>query len=119
MFLKNKTDCPEFEAGDKTLLRELIHPKNDLLDIGYSLAEARIEPGQSSLNHSLKSSELYYILEGEGIMNIDSESKSIKKGDLIMVPPNSCQSVMNNGMNDLVFLCIVEPYWTAQIDNLI
>jgi mannose-6-phosphate isomerase-like protein (cupin superfamily) len=119
MFIKNKIDCPEFEAGDKTLLRELIHPNNDSLDIGYSLAEARIEPGQSSLIHSLKSSELYYVLDGEGIIYIDTESRSIKKGDLVMVPADSTQSVTNNGKNDLIFLCIVEPFWTASTENII
>ena len=63
MFLsKQEADVPVIIAGDKTQLQELIHPINDSLPIGYSLAKAEIAPGESSQLHKLDSSELYYIL---------------------------------------------------------
>ena len=38
LFVKSEEDCPEFLAGDMTLLKELIHPNNDPIEIKYSLS---------------------------------------------------------------------------------
>jgi mannose-6-phosphate isomerase-like protein (cupin superfamily) len=111
MFIKHLNDCPEFEAGDKTILKEVAHPSNDGWPIGYSLAHARLPVGAASLPHRLKSSELYYILEGEGLMHIDGEEKKVAKGTVLLVPGAAEQYIKNTGSTELVFLCIVEPFW--------
>ena len=79
MFIKDLKDCNEFTAGDETILREILHPKKANLKIRYSLAYAVLEPGKASKPHTLKTSEVYYILEGEGIMHIDNETKKFDK----------------------------------------
>jgi len=120
MFKKSLEEAHEFLAGDKTHLREILHPHTDTIaKIGYSLAHARLTAQTSSLPHRLTSSEVYYILEGEGVIHIDTESIAIKKGDTIYVPPKSLQSVDNIGNNDLVFICIVEPAWTLDSESVI
>ncbi len=118
MQIKHSKQSIEFLAGDHTLLKEVLHPINDAININYSLAQARLEVGKSSLPHRLKSSETYYILEGEGEITIESETQSIKKGSIIFVPPNAEQFVRNIGQVDLVFLCIVEPYWRLEDEEV-
>ncbi len=113
MLKKSLDETPEFLAGDKTHLREILHPHKDTsVKIGYSIAHARLSVGESSLPHRLAGSEVYHILEGEGIIHIDRQSIIIKKGDTIYVPPQSSQFVNNTGSTDLIFICIVEPAWT-------
>ncbi len=80
MFIKDLLDCEEFIAGDDSLLRELLHSDKTDLAIRYSLAHAVVKPGQISKPHKLKTSEVYYILEGEGIMHINEESEEVKPG---------------------------------------
>lgn len=109
---KQTFDLPEFLAGDHTILREVLHPKNDPVDIPYSLAYARVEVGKKSLPHRLvKSAELYYILEGKGAISIDGAITSIQKSDIVLVPKNAEQFVENLGNCDLEFLCICSPPW--------
>ena len=110
-FHKKIQDAPVFTAGDATILRKIMHPQKDRIDIGYSVAHARVEVGQSSLPHQLKGSESYFILEGQGRMHIDEEILDVSKNDIFLVPPNATQYIENTGDNALVFLCIVEPYW--------
>ena len=62
--------CPEFLAGDHTRLRELLHPAKASLALGYSLAHGLLAPGQQSLWHRLKSSEVYYFIAGRGGMKV-------------------------------------------------
>lgn len=120
MFKKSLEEAHEFLAGDKTHLREILHPHKDTsAKIGYSLAHARLTAQTSSLPHRLASSEVYYILGGEGVIHIDTKSVSIKKGDVVYVPPGSLQSVDNTKDDDLIFICIVEPAWTLGSESVI
>ncbi len=118
MFIKDLLDCEEFIAGDDSLLRELLHPDKTDLAIRYSLAHAVVKPGQISKPHKLKTSEVYYILEGEGIMHINGESKEIKPGQAIYIPPNSRQCIWNTGSSELKFLCIVDPAWRHEDEEI-
>ncbi|BDS09983.1 cupin domain-containing protein [Aureispira anguillae] len=118
MFHKKLAQAPEFVAGDHTKLRELMHPLQDHLKIGYSLAHAKVEVGKASLPHRLKSSETYYILEGKGEMYIDDTSLEVGKDDVFLVPANASQYIKNTGDIDLVFLCIVEPYWQEDEEDI-
>jgi mannose-6-phosphate isomerase-like protein (cupin superfamily) len=118
MFIKKHDEASEFEAGDLTILRELVHPVNDGLAIGYSLAHARLPLGAASLPHSLKGSELYYILQGKGQLFINSENRELTKGDSALVPPMSIQYIKNIGEEELLFLCIVEPFWRLEDEEL-
>jgi len=111
VLIKKLENCAEFIAGDKTVLRELLHPDKMEVKCGYSLAHAIVKPKESSTPHALKTTEVYYILEGEGVMRIDGESAKVRAGDMIYIPPNTKQLIRNSGVADLKFLCIVDPAW--------
>jgi mannose-6-phosphate isomerase-like protein (cupin superfamily) len=105
--------CPEFVAGDRTRLRELLHPAKASLALGYSVAHGFLDPGEQSLWHRLKSSEVYYFIAGRGVMKVEEESLAVEAGSVIYVPPGAKQSLLNNGTDPIEFLCLVDPAWTA------
>ena len=119
MLIKNLAKCEEIIAGDDTLLRELLNPLKESLKLRYSLAHALVKPGQMTSPHRLRSSEVYYILEGEGEMYIDNESRSVGPGLVVYIPPQSIQYISNIGTTDLVFLCIVDPAWRAEDEEIL
>ncbi len=114
MLIKDLKDCSEFIAGDNTILREILHPDKADLDLRYSLAHAKLLPGKKSQEHSLKTSEVYYILQGKGLMHIDNDSADVIAGQTVYIPPGKIQFIENTGDADLVFLCIVDPAWRIQ-----
>jgi mannose-6-phosphate isomerase-like protein (cupin superfamily) len=118
MFIKDIQDWKEFLAGDNTILRELLHPDKANLDLRYSLAHAMLKPGKTSQPHRLKTSEVYYILEGEGIMHIDDETENVYPGQAVYIPPDSGQFIRNSGNSDLKFLCIVDPAWRKEDEEV-
>ncbi|MDY9924176.1 cupin domain-containing protein [Methanobacterium sp.] len=119
MLIKSIKNCEYFQVADETVLCELLHPKNENLKMGCSVAHALIEPGRASLPHKLKSSvEIYYIIEGEGRMHIDNESREVKPGDAIYIPPESSQWIENTGDEYLKFLCVVTPPWQEEDEEL-
>ena len=119
MFIKDLISCEEFTAGDNTILRQLLHPDKTALSHRYSLAHATVKSGASSRPHKLKSSEVYYILQGEGVMHIDDESAYVRPDQVIFIPPNAIQYIHNSGKTDLVFLCIVDPAWREEDEEMV
>lgn len=112
-------DCEEFVAGDDSVLRELLHPDKADLAIRYSLAHATVRPGQVTTPHRLRTSEVYYILQGAGRMHIDAEVSDVGPGCAIYIPPYATQYIENTGENDLVFLCIVDPAWRVEDERIL
>lgn len=105
---------PEFTAGDKTTLRQLLHPHTHKLPINFSMAHARLAVGKKSLPHRLDSTEVYYILQGKGRMHIDDENETVQVGDTVYIPPKSRQFIENIGSEKLVFICVVSPEWREE-----
>jgi mannose-6-phosphate isomerase-like protein (cupin superfamily) len=75
MFVKHLTDCLKIRASDNSQLREIINPTKEDIKIHYSLAWASIAPHKKTLRHTLTSSEVYYILNGIGMMHINNEER--------------------------------------------
>lgn len=111
MFVKRLEDCREFIAADGPVLREFLHPAKADLKIHYSLACAKIVPSQKTSPHKLKTSEVYYIIEGHGLMHINEETCEVGPHCAVYIPPDSKQYIENTGDSDLIFLCIVDPAW--------
>ena len=118
MHIKDLQATEEFIAGDNTIIKELLHPDKADVKLRYSLAHARVAPGATSYRHKLKSSEVYYIFEGEGVMYIGNESARVHPGQMIYIPPNAVQCIKNVGKTDLEFLCIVDPAWRAEDEEV-
>ena len=115
MIIKDLANCRYIQAADNTYLCELLHPGRDGLDLPFSIAHAVLQPGAASLPHRLKTSyEVYFILEGEGEMHIDSEKEAVLAGQAILIPPGSWQHIRNTGGFSLKFICIVNPFWRSE-----
>lgn len=115
MIIKDLANCRYMQAADNTYLCELLHPARDGLNLTFSIAHAVLQPGAESLPHRLKTSyEVYFILEGEGEMHIDSEEEAVLAGQAILIPPGSWQHIRNTGGFPLKFICIVNPFWRSE-----
>ena len=119
MFIRELKDCGQFTAGDHCELREILHPDKEDLALGYSLAHAVVKPGDTTWAHRLKTSEVYYIIEGNGVMHIDDEHSVVRPGSTIYIPPMARQCITNTGKTDLAFICIVDPAWRKEDEEVL
>ena len=119
MLIKDVQKSHFITSNDDTVLCELLHPARDGVLIPHSIAYAILKPGHASLPHRLrKSSEIYFILEGKGIMHIDNESEAVHRNQAIFIPPLSWQYIQNTGTDDLKFLCVVNPSWSEDDEEV-
>lgn len=118
MIISDLAKCIPIPGAEGTRIKQIFHPHNTMLGIRYSISQCVIEPGKSSKPHKLKSSEIYFITKGQGILHIDDESSNVIENQAVYIPPFSRQFIRNAGKIDLEFLCIVEPAW-KQEDEII
>jgi mannose-6-phosphate isomerase-like protein (cupin superfamily) len=52
-------------------------------------------------------------------MHVDDESADVVAGDALDIPPNSVQFIENTGDEELAFLCIVDPAWRAEDEEIL
>jgi mannose-6-phosphate isomerase-like protein (cupin superfamily) len=119
MLIRDVVTQHPIQAIDNSRLREIVHPERDAVGIRYSLAHAVIGPGEASLRHRLTSSEVYYVLYGWGVMHVDDEAAAVHAGHAIYVPPGALQWIENSGATELAFLCIVDPAWREEDEELV
>jgi mannose-6-phosphate isomerase-like protein (cupin superfamily) len=109
MDVQNIDRVTAFITKDGSEIRELLAHRNSAIR-NQTLAEARLLPGMSTTAHRhLKTEEIYYILEGHGSMQVDTETQSVGPGDAIAIPPDSVHQITNTGANLLKFLCCCAP----------
>jgi quercetin dioxygenase-like cupin family protein len=91
------------------LSKALVGPDNagsKLLDFRIS----RYAPMAYVQEHVHKVQEqVYYVLEGEGILTLDDEKHLMRPHDYVYVPPGVRHSFTNTGTNGLVFLVVTTP----------
>jgi len=119
MAIKKLQDIDVIDGGEGTEIRQIFHPHNTLNGIRCSISHSELKPGKKSKLHKMKSSEVYYILQGEGNLQIDNEAFKVSKDQAIYIPPHSKQCIENTGKDLLEFLCIVDPAWKQEDETVL
>ena len=119
MSLKQNSKINFVKGNEETKIKQYFHPQDTLDEIKYSLAQFTLSIGKKTKLHKIKSSEIYYILDGKGKLKINEKNFLLEKDDSAYVPPDSTQSIENIGAKELRFLCIVEPAWKAEDEDIL
>ena len=109
MDIKNLAAMPAFITKDGSEIRELLAHRNSAIR-HQSLAEARLPVGASTQEHfHPRAEEIYYITHGTGRMRIETETRDVKAGDAIAIPPGRKHKLWNTGAETLRLLCCCAP----------
>lgn len=91
------------------LSKPLVHPRTT----GSQRIDHRIscyQPMAYVETHSHKVQEqVYHVLEGEGLMEIEDRKQVVRRHDVIFIPPGFRHAIRNTGLTDLVFLVVTSP----------
>jgi len=104
--LRNRErDATPFTTKDGSTIREYLHTGVQ------SLAEASLEPAQSTqMHYHARSEEIYLIAEGGGELEIDGELRSVGPGDAILIPPGAWHRLAAGVAGATLLCCCVPPY---------
>ncbi|MDF1826223.1 MAG: cupin domain-containing protein [Verrucomicrobiales bacterium] len=114
MTVNQIADQTPFTTADGSTIRSILDRTNAPVE-EQSLAEATLPPGGATERHyHLVSEEFYYILSGDGIMEIEGETREVGPGDAILIPKGDWHQIRANESVELKLLCCCSPPYSHE-----
>ena len=89
-----------YVVKDNTFLKNLI------------LSSTELNPGKKTSGHRhAGQEEVYFFVSGEGRMIVDGDTYNefpVTAGDVILIPDGAFHQVINNGTENLYFVCLFD-----------
>ena len=109
MEVRSLADAESFVTADGSTIRELFGLPTGGVE-HQSLAEATLAPGQATRRHYHRASEeIYFVLDGEGEMELDGERRPVSAGDAVAIPAGTWHELRAEGERPLRILCSCAP----------
>jgi mannose-6-phosphate isomerase-like protein (cupin superfamily) len=100
-------ELPGHHGG--ALSKLLVHPSTTgSRHIDHRLSAYQPKAYVAPHSHTVQE-QVYHVLEGEGLMEIEQERRVVRRHDVIFIPPGVQHSIHNTGLTDLIFLVITSP----------
>ncbi len=96
-----------YQAHGGALARMIITAP-DLRGMDF-LAHAVLAPGKEIEAHVDPYEEIYFVLEGQGLMSVGQESREVGPLDATYLPAGIPHALLNIGDQDLVILVVAAP----------
>ena len=112
MTVQNLSAQSPFITKDGSTIRSILDRTNAPVQ-NQSLAEARVPAGARTERHYHKNAEeLYFILDGTGEIELDSEHRTVRPGDAILIPAGVWHTIV--ATEALRFLCCCAPPYSHE-----
>mgnify|MGYP000480481330 CR=1 FL=1 len=114
MEVRRAENIKAYITKDGSEIREIFHP-NNFPESRMSVAMASLNPGKSTVLHYHKSSdEIYFILSGSGLLEIEGEKREVSAGDYIYIKAGQKHKVENLGEEPLKIVCFSYPPYSHE-----
>lgn len=94
---------------------KLVYPATGLDANTLCMGLVEIDPGHSSPMHKHNCEEVYYVLSGRGVLEIDGEKHPLEAGGASLQRPNLAHRVVNTGDETLRLIVVAGimfvPLW--------
>lgn len=112
MIVNQLSEQKPFTTADGSTIRSILDATNAPVQ-NQSLAEASLPEGAATERHYHKlSEEIYFILEGEAVMEIDDGQQQVGPGDAILIPPGAWHQI--TARTAVRFLCCCAPVYAHE-----
>ena len=73
------------------------------------LSQTILHPGQQTRGHRHPGQEeVYFFVQGTGMMMVDEEKFRVSAGDIVLIPDGAFHRVINDGEMHLIFNCVFD-----------
>jgi len=110
--VRNITEVPWIEFPGHfggALSKPLVRPET----AGSRLMDYRISTYQPmayvQLHTHKVQEQVYHVLDGEGLMEMDGRKQVVRRHDVIFIPPGVEHGITNTGLGDLTFIVVTTP----------
>ena len=109
MLIVNRLDSKVVRTPHGSEIRPLIDRTTSPI-AQCSLAEELLPPGASvAPHHHEVLEEVYYVLEGAGVMTVGDETREVRAGDAVYIPKHHRHTLTNTGAEMMRILLVCGP----------
>ena len=112
MNVLKKATAPRYKRDDITSYLLVSEKTCQSKRLTTTIVEMR--PGGIQRVHSHEPEQMYYILEGEGMMIVADEAEQVTAGDCIFFPSTTPHGIRNTGAAVLKYFSAASPSFTAE-----
>ena len=100
-----ETPPEHYDAHSKML----VNPQNSSTrHLDYRISSYQPKGYVAPHRHKVQE-QIYHILSGEGLMELDGARRVVRAHDYIFIPPGVEHAIYNTGLADLVFIVVTTP----------
>ena len=111
-FVKNTAEYlwqqPDAGHVDGASSKMPVNPEHGAKHVDYRISCYQPKAHVAPHKHRIKE-QIYHVLQGEGLMEIDGTRKVVRRHDVIFIPPGAEHALYNTGYEDLVFIVVTTP----------
>lgn len=100
-FVVEELDVPRESGEDRGVYWRTLTSADRTPTTEITCGVCEIEPGCELPLHRHPPLEIYYIMEGSGIVTLGSERRAVRPGTTISIPGNSPHGIRNDGQTTL------------------
>jgi len=121
-FVVNRTSVSPLDAFSNVILTKLISPvreqeKGNTFPMTEDFSYVVIERGARTQPHILSgTSEAIYIVSGTTRVHANGTVVDATAGHAVFIPKDTVQSIENNGDSPLVYISLLDPYYTERTE---
>ena len=112
MLIGNRLSSPKYERDriESFLLVSRLNSESESMSI--TLVEMKANGIQKPHKHIAE--QVYYLLNGTGLMQIGNEKRQVTSGDCVFIPSNEEHSLINIGNRPLTYLSACSPGFSKE-----
>ena len=110
MIIRHQNNSPRYQRDGITSYLIVSEKTCGAKNLAITIVE--MEPGGFQHLHSHKPEQMYYILEGHGVMNVDGKEQTVQAGNCIFFPPSTVHGLKNTGEGMLRYISAASPSFT-------
>ena len=108
---------PDEEIAEKGLVYWKTLVSGDLTQSeALTMGIAKIPPTEALREHRHRQEEIYLIMEGNGLVRIDGETRAVGTGSAVFISGNAAHSCENTGASDLRFAYVFPANSFAEVE---
>ena len=96
-----------FPAGRHT--RVLVGETAPITAKGFCMGQVTVFPGGQVPAHEHGQEEVYYVIDGQGEIEIDGETQVVTRGEAVYVPSGKTHNLRNPRTENMTFIFVYSP----------
>ncbi len=118
MMVLSKVSAPRYQRQEGITSYLLASPRTCAAR-HLTTSLVRLEPGGEQRVHSHPPEQVYFILEGSGLMTVGNDTQEVRPGDCIFVPSDTPHGLKNQALEPLRYFSAAAPAFdTAELLSL-